>query len=374
MGGSRLEGDAVTGATSQDLLGTAGVGWERWLPLDGVRFADPHRLEWLWGVVFLAVLAAFCKVLRSRRLRAISVSPRIRAHLILRGRPLGGLVRAALPLLALALAVAAWAGPQWGGAPSSESATVGVDVVFAVDVSLSMGASDTAPQRLVSVRRAAADVLGGLRNARVAVLIGARDALVLCPFTADRPATALFLDSIELGMMPEGGTRIGRLLDHARQTLRKSPQTQKRVVLFSDGEDWSGGAEEAARALRDEGAVLHCVGAGTAAGAEIPVGGQPVTADVKRDGAGRPVVTRLDEAHLKRLAEVAGGVYRHVTDPDSTAAVVSACGGGTGATAEASGPARREDRYQAPLALSVAALLLSFSLAGRPSEKRGISR
>ena len=83
------------------------------------------------------------------------------------------------------------------------------------------------------------------------------------------------------------------------------------VVLISDGEDHQGVDMEAITAMHEKGGMrVAVVGIGTTAGGPIPLKtstGQ--IQDYKKDGNGEIVLTKMDAATLKKVAQAGGGLY-----------------------------------------------------------------
>jgi Ca-activated chloride channel family protein len=86
---------------------------------------------------------------------------------------------------------------------------------------------------------------------------------------------------------------------------------------MSDGEDHEGEAVEEAKAAAEEGVVIDTIGIGSTAGEPVPdFDASGVMTGYKKDKAGQTVMSRLNEATLKQIAQAAGGVYVHATDND----------------------------------------------------------
>ncbi len=211
--------------------------------------------------------------------------------------------------LGLALFAVALAQPQCGTHKELTKRT-GIDVVVAVDASNSMLAKDVQPSRIERARLELLTLLDELKGDRVGVVAFAGSAFVQCPLTTDYSAAKLFLRAIDPAEMPQGGTDIGGALELSRQLLENADRgAQDRVVvLLSDGEDFGGDVEDAARKLKDAGIRVFAVGIGSETGEPIPVHnrrGEMV--GYKRDASGATVLTRLDRAGLARLAEATDG-------------------------------------------------------------------
>src|SRR5205809_848897 len=89
-------------------------------------------------------------------------------------------LRAAILLLAAALAIMAMARPQWGQYQDIVQ-TKGIDLIIAVDVSLSMLADDESPSRLARARRLSADLVDRLHEDRIGLIAFAGSSAALMP-------------------------------------------------------------------------------------------------------------------------------------------------------------------------------------------------
>jgi Ca-activated chloride channel family protein len=107
------------------------------------------------------------------------------------------------------------------------------------------------------------------------------------------------------------GTDIGRALNEAFQAMEKNDR-RKIMVLVTDGEDLEESGIKAAQALADKGVVVYAVGVGTPAGSPIRFMNQQGAMDFVRDGNGKQVQSRLDEATLSEIARATHGGYRRL--------------------------------------------------------------
>src|SRR5690606_20264882 len=98
------------------------------------------------------------------------------------------------------------------GTTLREAQQESLDLVFALDVSVSMLAEDVAPSRLERARLAIARMAEARRGDRLGLVVFAGDAFLQCPLTGDHAAFRLFLDAAPLARraaaVPPG--RLGR--------------------------------------------------------------------------------------------------------------------------------------------------------------------
>ncbi|MFN0150703.1 MAG: VWA domain-containing protein [bacterium] len=214
-----------------------------------------------------------------------------------------------LYLLGLLLVLVAILRPQFG-AKEVLVQRRGIDVVFAIDTSLSMLARDLSPSRFQRAKQEISRVLDHLGGDRVALIAFAGNAYVQCPFTLDYGAVRLFLEDLAVGSAPRVGTNIESAIRRSLELFASEEKKFKALVIFTDGEQLSGDAIKAAREASEQGLRVFTVGVGTPGGEVIPVedpSGRRL--GVKRSESGDVVVTRLDEESLIAIARATGGRY-----------------------------------------------------------------
>jgi Ca-activated chloride channel family protein len=114
--------------------------------------------------------------------------------------------RAVRLALAAAFAGIAIAGPRWGYERTTVRST-GVDLVLAVDASLSMMATDEKPSRLERVKQEIRRLRALSPGDRVGLLAFAGRSYVLSPITVDGGALDLFLDNLDPSIVGQAGAR-----------------------------------------------------------------------------------------------------------------------------------------------------------------------
>jgi Ca-activated chloride channel family protein len=269
---------------------------------------------WMLLGALVAALAAAGSVLaghaRRRTRLARFGSPEALARLAPQGTDTPPWWRSArLGLAALLLAVAV-AGPRWG-ASELVVESEGIDVVIALDVSLSMLAEDERPSRLERMKQEVRRLRASAPGDRVSLIAFAGRSYLLTPLTSDDGAIELFLENLDPSVVGQPGSSLAPPLRQGLDVLAAAPGGADRaLVVMSDGEafdDRAAAITLAEQALADE-VHLVTVGFGTAGGAPIPL---PATggADVKRDTDGRIVVTQYDEGLLRAVAAAAEGVF-----------------------------------------------------------------
>jgi Ca-activated chloride channel family protein len=208
------------------------------------------------------------------------------------------------------LAIAA-AGPSATVPVSHASGTV----IIAMDVSGSMSATDVQPSRLSAAKKAAVSFINAQPpSVDIGVVAFQQGGLEAALPTADHTTVTAAVRRLA----PGGGTSLGdailaslSAITHKTVVLGPSGSVpaigywpSATIVLFSDGQDASGGGTSAATAAavaQRAGVHIDTVGVGTAAG---------TTVDVE----GYHLFTGLDEATLKSISQTTGGTYHPASD------------------------------------------------------------
>jgi Ca-activated chloride channel family protein len=195
----------------------------------------------------------------------------------------------------------------------------GVELMLALDVSASMGATDVSPDRIGVAREAAADFLEGRRNDRVGVILFSGIPYLLSPPTLDKSPVAMRLRTT-VADRNGSGTAIGDALAAALNRLKDSTATGKAVVLLTDGTSNRGRVtpRAAARAASALGIKVYTIGFGSAAGGEVPLGPAARPALLADGTTLRDV---LEEEPLREIARLSGGRYFRADSGDSLAGI-----------------------------------------------------
>src|SRR5213596_3800893 len=115
-----------------------------------MRFAAP---EYLWGLLGLPVLIGLFVLSFRRRRRALEAfgDLRLLKRLSASASPERRIIKASFVVVAALFLILALARPQWGAKLETVTRR-GVDVIVAVDTSLSMLAEDVKPNRMAQAR------------------------------------------------------------------------------------------------------------------------------------------------------------------------------------------------------------------------------
>lgn len=285
-----------------------------------MSFLQPERL--LLGIAVLAIALAYLAVQLWARPRAAvrftnlellaSVAPRRpgwRRH-----------VPAGLLVVALAAMVVALARPTQSERVPRERATI----IMAIDVSISMDATDVRPSRLDAAKAAAESFTGLLpEQINLGLVAFAGSATVLVPPTTDRDLVYSAIDRLTLAEATAIGEAVLASL-RAVQTLPGSEEGEEvpaHIVLMSDGETTAGTPNElAVEAAQEADVPVTTIAFGTAAGT------------IEYQGETLPVP--VNSAELAALADATGGAAFEAATGEQLRSVYEDIGSSIGFTEE----------------------------------------
>ncbi len=268
-----------------------------------MNFKDPGYLFLLWAVLPVAGLLWF-GLFQRKKILALFADPALYPF-ILPGFTLKvSWIKAGLILGALVLAVLALAGPQ-AGFRWEETREKGVDIMIALDCSQSMLAQDIKPNRLEQAKREIIDLTRLMHSDRAGLVAFAGLAVLQCPLTLDHEAFNIFLRVLEPDYLPLGGTNMAAALETCYNGFEKGSDTDKAIVLITDGENTAGDVDEILKKIAEDKIKIFCIGVGDPAGAPIPDPG----GGFKKDGSGNIILSRVDDKGLEKLAAATQGRY-----------------------------------------------------------------
>lgn len=198
-------------------------------------------------------------------------------------------------------------GVEW-----SERKARGLDIVFILDSSKSMLATDLRPTRLDRAKLAIIDLVERLEGDRIGLIAFAGQAFLQTPPTLDYSTFYESLDAIDPSIMTSGGSDLGNAIDEATKAF-PSQNNIKVVVLLTDGEDLSGNAASAATRAREDGIQVFTIGIGTPEGEYLRIRNEQGIEEFVRDSSGQPILSKLDENTLQAIAQATGGIYSQLS-------------------------------------------------------------
>jgi Ca-activated chloride channel family protein len=335
-----------------------------------MRFGQPIALHLLWLVPGLLLLQLYARRAKRRDLARFGHLPTVQ-KLVASASSALQTAKSVLLMAAVALLVLCLARPQWG-AKLEQVRRRGVDVLVALDTSMSMLAEDLKPNRLVRAKAEIESFLERLQGDRIGLVAFAGTAFVQCPLTLDYGAARLFLEGMDVDLLPRPGTAIAEAI---RAGLRAFPPEQRKhkvMVLITDGEDFGADPVPAAREAHEQGVVIYTIGIGAGAGEPIPLRDRRGRlTGYKKDRQGRVVSTRLNESILERIALAAGGKYfRASAGGLELERIAEEIGSMEQRELASTVYMQFEDRFQVFLPLPLALLLAEALLSDRKRRRR----
>jgi Ca-activated chloride channel family protein len=336
-------------------------------------------MSFLWpGLLALlvavpALVGVYVWVLRRQKAAALRFASLGLAREAMRGRPWRRHLPPALFLLGLTIAILAIARPSALLTLPSQQRTI----ILAIDVSLSMRASDVQPNRLAAAQAAAKAFVQDLpADLRVGIVSFSGTALPVQKPTRNTDELMAAIDRLQLDrhtaigsgiimslavLFPEEGIDLESLVLGSRQSWRMNRPLEKTppkrqlqpvppgsngsaaIVLLTDGRRTTGPDPlEAAKMAADRGIRVYTVGFGSAAGGPAMI-------------EGYSIFMMFDEETLKAIAGVTRAEYFHASSADELMKVYEALSSKFVLT--------KEEREVTALFAALAALLTAISAA-----------
>lgn len=210
-------------------------------------------------------------------------------------------------------ATLAMAGPSWERVRQPTTKTIEPTVV-ALDMSVSMDATDLTPSRLARARYELQDVLERNAGGQVGLVIYSDEPFVAAPLTDDGRVVAEMIPTLTSDIMPGRGSRPDRAIDQAVALLEQAGIPGGRILLLADsvGDD-PAATSAAARRAAASGRRVSVLGVGTVEGAPIPDG----RGGFARTKDGETHVARLPVDALRSLSVDGGGRYASIVAGDA---------------------------------------------------------
>jgi Ca-activated chloride channel homolog len=267
-----------------------------------------------------------------------------------------------LAALAWILLVSASMRPQWLG-DLIEIPVSGRDLMLAVDLSGSMQEEDFIMKgqkvnRLVATKYVAGDFIDRRIGDRIGLILFGEQAYLQTPLTLDRETVRTLLYESAIGLAGQS-TAIGDAIGLAVKRLRKHEDSNRVLILLTDGANTSGIVEplEAADLAAGEGLKIYTIGVG---------------ADemIVRSFFGNRKVNPsadLDEETLTAIAKKTGGLYFRARDTEELEKIYQALDKLEPIERDVKRFRPRQSLYYWPLSLAfvIAIFLFSMKQSGR---------
>ncbi|PIW60703.1 VWA domain-containing protein [Shewanella sp. CG12_big_fil_rev_8_21_14_0_65_47_15] len=175
--------------------------------------------------------------------------------------------------------------------------------VLVMDMSVSMFATDLAPNRLTQAKFRATDLLRNLKEGETGLVAFAGDAFTISPLTRDTGTLLNLLPTLSPEIMPVRGSNLAAGLTQAKTLLAQGGHIRGDIILMTDGIT-AAQFDDANSALSGTQYRLAVVAFGTSQGAPIRL----PDGQLQRDSSNEVVVASTDFGLLQKLAADNKGV------------------------------------------------------------------
>ena len=285
--------------------------------------ADFHflRPEWFYALIPLLVAVWFVKRWRAK---ATGWQGVIASHLyqhLITGKQ-QSVTSLFVPFLALTwlLGVIALAGPTWERIPQPVY-QVKTGHVLVLDMSLSMRATDIAPDRLSRAKYKAIDLVNLIDEGDMGLVAYAGDAFVISPLTEDANTLNALLPGLSPEIMPVAGSDPVQGLRLAETLLTNAGFQNGMLYWITDGVEISQ-MKELSDFLSETPFKVNILGVGTEEGAPI----KQLNGELLKRNNGSIVVPKLNAGALQQLSRQGGGTFAELTANDADIRQLSATG------------------------------------------------
>jgi len=276
-----------------------------------------QEISYLWLLVIIPILIAATFFIKHRLQKKISTyfSENLLEQLYVGPSKWIRNFRFIFGILGLTLVIIALAGPKIG-TEVREVQRKGVDVMIALDVSLSMKAEDVSPNRLDKAKYEINRLLDRLKGDRVGLIVFTGEAWLQSPMTMDYSALRLYLNIVDTDQMPSTTTNFASAMStsiRAFEAIEKESKGAKVLLIISDGEDFGEPFEDELSRVKDAGISVYTLGIGTIEGGTIPIyDSNKRLLGYKRDNEGRVVVSKMETGALTRIASKGDGDFYQI--------------------------------------------------------------
>ena len=186
---------------------------------------------------------------------------------------------------------------------------LGVDIVFAIDVSKSMLAEDISPSRMDKSKQLVGQVINNLGGDRIGIVAYAGKAFPQLPLTTDYSSAKMFLQNMNTDMLSSQGTAIDEAIRLSSTYFDQDESTERILFIVSDGEDHNDLSYDMADIAAKNNITIYSIGVGTEKGSPIPIKKNGIVMSYKKDINGDVVITKLNKTYLENISDKTGGKF-----------------------------------------------------------------
>ena len=234
----------------------------------------------------------------------------------------------------------------------------GVDVIFCIDVSLSMDAQDIKPSRIDKVKFEMSKIVNSLKGDRIGIVVFSGSNFLYLPLTMDYDASKLFIKSIDTSMISSRGTDIPNAIKTSVEALGNDETKQQIIFLFSDGEDHSNNTLENIAYLIEDKIDLHVIGVGSTKGSLIPINDKENS--FIKDSDGELVISKINSDFLRQIAQMNNGKNLRISKSEPVSEnIIDIINLGEDSLISSFEFSDYEHKFQYPLAIAIILLIIS---------------
>ncbi|MEK7858069.1 MAG: VWA domain-containing protein [Elusimicrobiota bacterium] len=235
---------------------------------------------------------------------------------------------------------------------------LGIDIIIALDTSMSMNALDFDPMdRLAAAKDAATRFIRGRVQDRIGLVVFGGSPLLACPLTLDYDALLGRVAELSAGMTNADGTALGDGLLSAVNRMRASAAKSKVIILLTDGRGNVGlDAVTAAKTAAAVGVKVYAIGTAQRGESVMPVDDPRLGRVMVR------IQEDLDEDTLMEVARLTDGKYWRATSLKELRGVYAEIDRLEKSSVKLPETVSRDDLYRGPVLAASLLLLLEMAL------------
>ena len=211
------------------------------------------------------------------------------------------------------------------------------------------------------------NMVNGLKNDRVGLVVFAGETMVQSPLSYDKNSFLTFLQRVNPALLSEQGTNLGGAIQTSIDRFSTTASQTKVILLISDGEDPdSEHVKSAINEAAKKNIQVFTVGIGSERGGYIPEG-QTWFGEIiyKRHADGRPVISSIAEGPLKEIAEKTKAEYFRAKDIATYKKVIKGLNNIKRVAVSGGKIVMREELYWIPLLIAFLLLLVEWVISER---------
>ena len=269
-----------------------------------------ENISWSWLfllIILIAILFIFDRVWKTKTQKLFFLMPNLE-RLSPNISSLKPIIKTFIILIGTSMLIIAMVNPKIGTKIETFQ-RLGVDIVFAVDVSKSMLAEDITPSRIEKSKQLVSQVINNLGGDRIGIVAYAGKAFPQLPLTTDYSSAKMFLQNMNTDMLSSQGTAIDEAIKLSSTFFDQDQSTERLLFIVSDGEDHNDLSFDMADLAAKNNITIYSIGVGTEKGSPIPIKKNGIVMSYKKDINGEVVITKLNKNYLEKISDKTGGKF-----------------------------------------------------------------